>query len=257
MAVNTSKTKYIIFHSKGKKLDFKKEQVIFDNNEIGTPTDPLLNSPLEHVHNNNPDNSNKALKLLGIYLDENLTFNYNTNFLCNKLSKSIYMLNQHKNVLPTKTLGNLYFGLVHPHLIYCINITSCTSKTNLKRIGKLQKKAIRIITKSGYTSHTQPLFKQLDITNFEQIALQSKLHFMHTVNYGYCLPSFSNTWTKNNQRDHGRDLRNNNDFTIPPHRSELPSAWNELADEIKLQPNKTTFKFALKDHILNLNNLTN
>jgi hypothetical protein len=62
------------------------------------------------------------------------------------------------------------------------------------------------------------------------------------------------------QRDHGRDLRNNNDFTIPSHRTELfkklplsslPTAWNELAVEIKLQHNKTTFKTALKDHILN------
>jgi hypothetical protein len=89
---------------------------------------------------------------------------------------------------------------------------------------------------------------------------------MHAVNYGYCLPSFANTWTKNNQREHERDLRNNNDFTIPPHRTELlkklpmmslPTTWNELADEIKLQRNKTTFKIALKDHILNLTNLTN
>jgi hypothetical protein len=51
-------------------------------------------------------------------------------------------------------------------------------------------------------SHTQPLFQQLDILNFEQLATQSKLHFMHSVNYGYSLPSFSNTGIKNNQRDH-------------------------------------------------------
>jgi hypothetical protein len=35
MCVNTSKTKFIIFHAKGKKVDLGNKRVVFDNNELG------------------------------------------------------------------------------------------------------------------------------------------------------------------------------------------------------------------------------
>jgi len=40
MAVNTSKTKYIIFRSHGKQIQENHEKVVFNSNEIGTPNDP-------------------------------------------------------------------------------------------------------------------------------------------------------------------------------------------------------------------------
>ncbi len=48
--------------------------------------------------------------------------------------------------------------LVHSHLSYCPIILNCLSKTNLNRLEKVQKKAIRIITNSKYNAHTAPLF---------------------------------------------------------------------------------------------------
>ena len=39
MSVNVSKTKYIIFRTKGKKIDVNVEKVVFNNNEIGQPND--------------------------------------------------------------------------------------------------------------------------------------------------------------------------------------------------------------------------
>jgi hypothetical protein len=41
--------------------------------QSGTPPDSALVFPFEHVHNNNPDNSNRIFKLFGIYLEEKLT----------------------------------------------------------------------------------------------------------------------------------------------------------------------------------------
>jgi hypothetical protein len=41
MAVNVSKTKYIIFRARGKKIN-EHEPVVFNNNEIGQPEDPSL-----------------------------------------------------------------------------------------------------------------------------------------------------------------------------------------------------------------------
>ena len=42
MALNISKTKYIIFHTKGKKLNTTENTIVYDENEIGKPHNPSL-----------------------------------------------------------------------------------------------------------------------------------------------------------------------------------------------------------------------
>jgi hypothetical protein len=48
-----------------------------------------------------------------------------------------------------------------------------------------------------YTAHTAPLFAQLQILPYELIVKQSKLLFMHSIEYSYAPSSFSDIWTKN------------------------------------------------------------
>ena len=68
MAVNISKTKYIIFHGKGKKVNLTNLSVVYNENEIDKIEDPLLITPLERVFNENPKKESKSYKLLGVYL---------------------------------------------------------------------------------------------------------------------------------------------------------------------------------------------
>jgi len=51
MAVNISKTKFIIFHNKGKDVDMNKQNIIFDDNEPNM-NDPMLLTSLERFHDN-------------------------------------------------------------------------------------------------------------------------------------------------------------------------------------------------------------
>ena len=41
MALNISKTKYIIFHTKGKKFIVTEIVIVYAENEIGKPHDPI------------------------------------------------------------------------------------------------------------------------------------------------------------------------------------------------------------------------
>jgi hypothetical protein len=84
-------------------------------------------------------------------------------------------------------------------------------------------------------------------------------HFMHSIEYNYAPSYFENTWQKNSVRNPLLNLRNENDYYISHPRTEtfkkstlyaLPTAWNNLSSAIKLQSNKTTFKWALKAHLI-------
>ena len=258
MAVNISKTKFIIFRTKGKKIDISDTPVLFNNNDLNGHQDPNNIFKLERVFLDNINPEHQTYKLLGVHFDEYLNFDKHSSYICAKLARSLYCIKRVSNKLSKKSLLSLYYALIHPHLLYCINILSCTSKYNLLSIQKMQKKAIRIITKSKANEHTGPLFKSCKILPFEQLCLQAKLLFMHSIHYNYAPPSFSNTFPTNQVRNIEHNLRNQHEFILPGCRIELfkkfplytfPLAWNNLGD-IGFQPNRTTFHFALKDYLL-------
>jgi len=254
MALNISKTKYIIFHVPSKKVD-PDVTLCFDTNLPNTPHNPALVTQIERIHNNHVNPKQQSFKLLGIYFDENLSFNHNTTALTSKLSRSIFFLNRVKHTLTPKALKSLYTSFFHSHLLYCTNIYSCTSQNNLNKIFLLQKKAIRIITKSSYTAHTDQLFSKLHILPLDRVITQAKLTFMHSIYYEYAPPSFTTTWQTLSQRNPDLNLRNATDFLIPYPRIELykrlpiytlPTTWNSH-ETVRYYANITTFKIALQE----------
>ena len=94
MAVNISKTKYLIFHSKRQKIEnVNNNCIVYDENEIGGPRDPALVTPLGRIYDAHPLADQRSYKLLGVLFDETLSFNYHVKFLTNELSKSLFCLN--------------------------------------------------------------------------------------------------------------------------------------------------------------------
>jgi hypothetical protein len=139
MAVNTSKTKFILFKTKGKKIP-NDANIVFNCNEFGKEENPNQIYKLERIFCENPNESDRSYKLLGVYLDEFLNFDKHVSYLCSKLSRSLYCIKRVSNILSLKALRSLYFALIHPHLLYCSTIISCTSIKNINRIFKIQKK---------------------------------------------------------------------------------------------------------------------
>ena len=79
---------------------------------------------------------------------------------------------------------------------------------------------------------------------------------MHSIYYGYSIPSFVGIWIRNDNRDLNYELRNQSDFEVPRARTEsfkklplysLPVAWNNIGD-LKFQTNKITFLNCLTDY---------
>jgi hypothetical protein len=257
LAVNKSKTKFIIFRMKGKKLPEVINQVVYDENELGLPFNPNLITKLERVHDAHPQADGKTYKLLGIYLDEHMSLDHHVKAVISKLTRSLYCIRMAKNNLNYKGLRALYFALIHSHLSYCPVILNCMSASNKNKIFKIQKKAIRLITNSRYNAHTSILFAQHKILTFDKIIKQGKLKFMHSIFYNYAPKSFEGVWQRNNERERPHALRNDDLFTIPVPRIEfykkfpiyaLPSEWNESGN-LMFYENKITFNHALRDQL--------
>jgi hypothetical protein len=232
MSVNASKTKFIIFKTYNKQVNPEDCIVVYNSTEIGLPDDPNMIYPIERISN---VSSEKSFKLLGILLDENLSFKSHIDMLCSKISKSLYCINRLKNLLDRASLRKLYFSMVHSHLAYGINVYGCASATNLDKLKKMQKKAIRSICNANYRAHTAPLFKELKILPLDELIVYSNVKFMHYYYLKQLPVSFNGLWVTNEERNPVRILRNAHDLFVPAHRIEMvkrmplfafPTVWN-------------------------------
>ena len=177
-------------------------------------------------------------------------------YISNKIKKGIFALNQVKNILSTETLKMLYFSLIHSHLIYCLEVWGNSSSVN--KIFKLQKKAVRIIYKQSYRSHTEPLFKLSGILKVKDLYESKLLLFAYDYKNNVLPKSFINFFPNRNLSRITRQSNNIN-ITIPrtcfsaqsvTHK--IVSTWNELSNELKTFKYRRSFKRNIKINILNI-----
>ena len=239
---------------KGRKLNLEGLKLLYNDNEIDS-NNPELISEIERVHSNHEIPELRYYKSLGIYLDENLTFNTHFSILHKKLSRSIFIINRVKHFLPARILRTLYFSIFHSHLMYCPTILSCSSNSNIEKIFKLQKKVIRIITLSDYNAHTEPLFKSLKILPYHKLIYQANLSLMHSIHFEYSPQALHNIFPRNSDRNVNYNLRNQDDYATVRVRFNalkkfplyaLPSIWNQ-ADNNRYISNPFSFKYALRE----------
>jgi hypothetical protein len=173
LSLHTCKTKFMLFSTSPavRNLNFN---IVLNNNNPGN-NDPNLIFPILRVDSNS---NVPAIKFLGFYMDENLNFKHHVQYISKKLSNALYFIRNAKSLLSIKALKSLYYSLFHCHVIYAIQIWSCTAESNFKDIVTKQKKAIRIVADAAYNAHTEPLFKKLNILPIKDLILFFKLQFM-------------------------------------------------------------------------------
>ena len=146
---------------------------------------------------------------LGVILDEHLSWKSHIAYLASKVSRSLCVISKSSFCLCKSALRTLYIILQ-----YCISVWGLTYPTNLKRLVLLQKRAMRIISKSCYGAHTEPIFKNLCILPLNDMYLAEIGKIMFQYKTGLLPDVFNNTFLRRNQV-HGYDTRNASSFHVP------------------------------------------
>jgi len=257
LSLHPEKTKFMIVSSS---TVTNVPNIVINYNSLLGIQDPSKIFKMNYI-NNSPT---PYAKFLGVLIDPKLSFKPHISYITKKISTSLYFLRGAKKVLNPRALKFIYYSLFHSHLIYASQLWSCCSESLLKPIVTKQKMAIRILTNSKYNSHTEPLFKKLDILPFAQLCLFFKLQFMHQFTQNFLPVSLQTMWVTNNVRRQNQAhvvLRNNDLFYIPLARTPFtskhplttfPQLWTNFPEEsIKFIRNKLEFNHKLKIHLLN------
>ena len=136
----------------------------------------------------------KEATFLGVILDEHL------HNVAQKVSKAVVKIYKSSFCPDNSSLRILYFGLIYPYLFYCVSVWASTYRaSNLRRLITLQKRVIRIMSRSAFDAHTDPLFKNLKILNLESIYKLQIGKFMYQYRSGLFPYSFNNMFLVTHQ----------------------------------------------------------
>lgn len=242
LILNTSKTKYMIFAPAQSKLEYNNVHL-----QLGTEI-------LERVGNNQ---RNQSIKFLGITFDEHLTWKYHINAQCSKIAKAVFALSQIKHFLPSKVLKTIYFALVHSQLSF--GLLAWGKSIHSHRLNKLQKQAVRIINKSKYRAHTEPLFKKDNILKMDNLYTLQAALFIFDYKHNKLPQSFNDFFPA--PPSTSRITRRPNDLYITRPRTNytsnlpfysVPQTFNSLNEDFKSVQSrklKTYMINSYSDHI--------
>jgi hypothetical protein len=189
-------------------------------------------------------------KFLGVFIDDKLNCHKQIQHVQTKIAKSVSIMYRVKYLLDEAALLTLYSSLVLPYLSYCVEIWGNTYVTNLKSIIILQKRAVRIIGKAEFKSHTSPLFYKFRLLKMVDIVKLNTCIVVYKPYYSLLNSRLAKLFIRSNS-----STRQGNKFYVQFKRTRLKSfsisccgvkLWNDLDNILTNLKSITLFKSHLK-----------
>ena len=165
-----------------------------------------------------------------------------------------------RKYLNRESLLKLYNCFVFPYLTYSVDLWGNTAEKYLDPLIKVQKKIVRIITFSPYLSHTDPIFRDLNILPFFELVTQRNgvLMFKYSI---HVLPNSIEDLFTSNISLNSCNTRNKSKLRQPRSKYEYMYRnysytyrdvyiWNKLQDHINIYSSYSTFSTVLKTFLL-------
>ena len=237
LTLNTKKTRYILYKS-------KHQHVHANNLFIGNNIITRAGSNCEE----------KYVRFLGIWIDDNMSFVGHIEKLKSKLNSGLYALSTCNKIVPLKIRKLIYRSLIESHLHFGSVIYGAANPKLLQTVETLQRKAVRLVARTTYNAHTDPLFKQYSILKLNDLVNLDQNIFVRQFKNGKLPPSFkdffynlSSTAQKTRDDDYNleaKHLTNNLLFYYPS--VQLIRNWNRNTIVVKAQAEISLMKSEFK-----------
>ena len=239
--------------SNGIKLNESKTEYM-----IVSPNRPVPKHNMKLIYNGKTINEVKHIKLLGINIDNRLSFsNHTENLICNRLKKYVPILLKLRKLLPVRHLLKVYHANINSLISYCILVYHTGNSTNTNKVRRMQFRILKILFKTNSTE-LDAYMKQFNILDVTDTYIYKLLCIGHKMIYNnLSLPDFLHNMY---QCKMNLNLRNNTDFIIPFHRItiaqnsldyRIPWVWNKLPPELKRITQYNSFVKEVKKIIIN------
>ena len=205
----------------------------------------LQNNIIERVGEKCKEN---LVRFLGIWIDESLSFSGHLAKLKSKLNSGIYALATCTKVVPFRVRKMIYHSLFESHLHFGSIIYGAASTRNMEQIETVKRKALRVLTRSLYNAHTDPLFKKHKILKVNDLIQLNQSIFVRQFKNGKLPDSFTGFFDdipfndqKSRDDDYNLQRQSNIDLLHFPS-SQIIRKWNQNHISLKSEAEVETFK---------------
>ena len=243
MILNSSKTKVLLVTTTQKRQRLQNENLDLKFN----------NESLTMITND---------KILGVYVDNNLTWSEHIKHLSRKITSSIWLLSKMKKFLSQGHRVQFYKSYIQPHIDFCNIIWGSSSETNKLKIFKLQKRACRVILDYNEEDIHEAMKSLKIMSVYDRLHLR-KAKFMYKVAKNMTPTYITENFTpRNNAMNTTVLLRSSTAgcFVPPKPRTEYFKqslrysgclVWNSLPQEVKDAQTQKTFHSRCLKWLLN------
>ena len=197
-------------------------------------------------------------KLLGVFIDENLLWTPHIDYLCATISTKISLLKHLSTYVPVKVQKLFYQGYILPLIDYGSNTWGSTSKQNIERLAKLQKRAARIILKTGFDTSSSEMFTDLGWLTIKNRHNYNKAVLTYKA-LNKLTPEYISDLLKPVSEVHNRNLRSasNGSLAVPrsstsffdrSYSATASRLWNSMPIEIITESSLKNFKRSAKTY---------
>ena len=244
MILNSSKTKVMLVTS-----NQKRQRLPSDNLDL-----KFNNESLNMISND---------KILGVFVDNNLSWSDHIKYLTKKISSSTWLLSKIKRFLSIDHRIQFYKSYIQPHIDFCNIVWGSSSESNKLKIYKLQKRACKIILDFNVDDVNEAM-KTLKIMSIYDRIFLRKAKFMFKV-YNNITPTYiSENFMLRNNANTSINLRSSSTgcFVPPKPRTEYFKnsmrysgclVWNGLPAEVKEAQTIDTFHKRCLKWVVNSN----
>ena len=141
------------------------------------------------------------VKYLGvlIIIDGNLSWKHHINYISTKISKGIGIVARLRHLVPRTTLLKIYCSLIEPYISYGLVAWGQAANAHLNKIVILQKRVLRLMYFSDYTSHSAPLFVCSGILPIKMLYFKLVASLLHDIENHCATPNISELFTRSEQ----------------------------------------------------------
>ena len=231
MTLNNQKTKYMIITSRQKR----------QNITSSMPPIHIDNIPIHEVNTH---------KVLGVIIDNNLSWSPHVDSLCKRISQKLFQLSKLKNFLDLNARKQYYHSFISSYIDYASTLYDMCSDNTLKPLERIYKRSLKVVlSKSASLAYEDYL--KLSLLPLPLKLQYNKAVMMYKIMNGYAPSPLISRFPKNQSRY-------TDNILIKKPRLDLfktslaysgSTLWNTLPGDIKNRTSIGSFKSAYKSFL--------
>ena len=206
---------------------------------------------LHIVINDTVIDQKSEITLLGVTLDDQLSFSSHIRNICRKVSCQTGVLLRLRNLIPTSAKLHIVKFAILPYLTYCQTVWHFCRSSDARKLERIQERALRAVYCDNKSTYEE-LLQRAKLPTLHTRRLQAIAITLYKVKKGLAPSYIADLFIVTNSHYHLR----NSDFVIPRFRTVTygkhsltylgPVIWSKLDKFIRSSESLDIFKYRIK-----------